>query len=207
MKSLKKLMVVLLTVIMIMPLTAYAAPTSPSKTSLKKATATAQSVVYNGKKQTAQITVTLNGKTLEYGKDFVVDGSRKRKNAGTYSLKIKGIGKYTGTKTVKFTVKKADRNVQLTYSGKPFRNGAKNYRVSTLETKTRSFTINVIKKGTVGVTFTSSSDALKVTKNGKVTVKIGTKAGLYNVYVNIKETKNYNAFKQVVKVRVYEDRK
>lgn len=200
MKILKKLMVVLLTVIMIMPLTASAATVSPSKKDLKDATATAQSVTYNGKKQEAKITVKMGDDTLVEGTDFVISGSNKRKNAGTYTLKIQGIGKYTGEQTVTFKVKKATRKDKVTVTGKALKNNAKVYKTSTLQKTTRSFRAKYATNAKV--TYKSTSKSLIVTKNGKVTVKKGTKAGTYKVYVKVAATKNYKAFTKVIKIKV-----
>lgn len=200
MKILKKLMVVLLTVIMIMPLTASAATVSPSKKDLKDATATAQSVTYNGKKQEAKLTVKMGEDTLVEGEDFVISGSNKRKNVGTYTLTIYGIGKYSGTQTVTFSVKKATRKDKVTVTGKALKNNAKVYKTSTLEKKTRSFRVNF--KTKAKVTYTSPSKSITVSKNGKVTVKKGTAAGTYKVYVKVAATKNYKAFTKVIKIKV-----
>lgn len=200
MKMLKKLMVVLLTVIMIMPLTASAATNSPSKKSIKSAKATAQSVTYNGKKQEAKLTVTVGDKVLVEGEDFIVDGSKLRKNAGTYKLTILGIGNYDGSKTVTFKVKKATRKNKVTVTGKALVDGAKEFKASTLSKKTRSFRATMNTKAKVA--YAASSKSIKVSKNGKITVKKGTKAGTYQVYMKVAATANYKAYTKVITIKV-----
>ena len=59
--------------------------------------------VYNGKAQTPQVTVTLNGAQLTEGTDFTVaDGTYI--NVGTYEVTVTGTGKYEGTATGTFTI-------------------------------------------------------------------------------------------------------
>ena len=61
------------------------------------------SKVYNGKAQTPQVTVTLNGAQLTEGTDFTVaDGTFT--NVGTYEVTVTGTGKYEGTATGTFTI-------------------------------------------------------------------------------------------------------
>ncbi|MBD5444005.1 MAG: hypothetical protein HDR29_00455 [Lachnospiraceae bacterium] len=64
---------------------------------------------YDGKEQTlnaADLTVTIKGqeKALVMGEDFVIAGYSNNINKGTATAIIKGIDKYSGTKTVKFKI-------------------------------------------------------------------------------------------------------
>lgn len=59
----------------------------------------------NGKEQFADVTVIHNGKTLEAGKDYEIEGSFSATEVGTYSVTITGIGAYTGEKTVDWEIK------------------------------------------------------------------------------------------------------
>ncbi len=58
-------------------------------------------IIYKGKNLST-------GKQLVYGKDFVIDETSYKKNIkkGTASVKIIGVGNYSGTKTVKFKIVK-----------------------------------------------------------------------------------------------------
>lgn len=201
MKFLKKLMVVLLTVIMILPLTAHAAGTdSPAKRDLANATITTKTLTYNGKTQKATLTVKIGDQTLTEGTHFTVVGDRTKKNAGTYTLKIKGIGKYTGTQTVTFTVKKAAQKVKVT--GTSIKSGVKTYKASSLKKSSKTFRLKVTRKANAKVTYSAPSRKITVSKTGKVTVKKGTKKGTYKVYVKTKATKNYKASTKIIKIRV-----
>ena len=107
MKNLKKLLAIVVCIAMMVPTVAFAATSSPTKVNVKSATA--KSLTYNAKSQTT--TIVVNGKTLTLNKDFkVVSGSLKATKAGTYTVKIKGIGNYSGDTTVKYTV-----NAQQSY--------------------------------------------------------------------------------------------
>ena len=106
-KNLKKLLAIVVCIAMMVPTVAFAATSSPAKVDVKSATA--KSLTYNAKSQTT--TIVVNGKTLTLNKDFkVVSGSLKATKAGTYTVKIKGIGNYSGDTTVKYTV-----NAQQSY--------------------------------------------------------------------------------------------
>ena len=106
-KNLKKLLAIVVCIAMMVPTVAFAATSSPAKVDVK--TATAKSLTYNAMSQTT--TIVVNGKTLTLNKDFtVVSGNLKATKAGTYTVKIKGIGNYSGETTVKYTV-----NAQQSY--------------------------------------------------------------------------------------------
>ena len=64
------------------------------------------SFTYNGQPQIPTVIVTLNGKTLTEGTDYTVTNNTG-KNAGTYTLTVRGIGNYTGTTSKTYTIAKA----------------------------------------------------------------------------------------------------
>ena len=45
-----------------------------------------------------------NKTTLQSGKDFVIEGYSKNTKIGRATMTIRGVGKYGGTKTVKYTI-------------------------------------------------------------------------------------------------------
>ena len=102
MKTVKRIVAVLLAVMLMAPAAVNAAAPSVTKTSIKNEKTNA-TVTYNKKKQTPT-TVTINGKKLVVGKDCVIVG-KKKKNAGKYILTVKGIGNYSGETKVVFTIK------------------------------------------------------------------------------------------------------
>ena len=85
--------------------------------------ATISDRTYSGSAITVSPTVTLNGSSLTEGNDFSTSFTNNT-NAGTASLTITGIGSYSGTKTVSFTIAAADISnayissiVDQTYTG------------------------------------------------------------------------------------------
>lgn len=106
MKTVKRIVAVLLAVMLMAPAAVNAAAPSVTKTSIKNEKANA-TVTYNKKNQTPT-TVTINGKKLVVGKDCVIVG-KKKKNAGKYILTVKGkkAKKYISVnKKGKVTIKK-----------------------------------------------------------------------------------------------------
>jgi hypothetical protein len=80
---------------------------------------------YNGGVKTPSVTVKDSaGKTLKKNTDYTVTYASGRKNAGTYKVTVKMIGKYSGTKTLTFKINPAKlSSYQLsttayTYDGK-----------------------------------------------------------------------------------------
>ncbi|TNU90287.1 hypothetical protein FIC87_09310 [Eggerthella lenta] len=83
------------------------------------------SASYTGKPITPEVTVTLNGKRLQSGKDYSVDYARNV-DAGTASVTLTGIGAYSGKKKLSFEILpidrykvKMDRDLYFPYTGKP----------------------------------------------------------------------------------------
>ena len=103
MKNLKKLIAIIMVIALMIPCTAMAATESVTSQELtkKNTTITCSTLTYTGKKQTPKtIKVqykTKSGKkvTLKAGTDYTVKVT-SGKNAGTYSVKITGKGKYAG---------------------------------------------------------------------------------------------------------------
>ena len=83
---------------------------SAKQTDLSNATVNVSNLTYNGQEQFVKATVTLNGKTLIEGRDFDLEGEYFAKNVGKYSVSIKGIGMYCGTKKVTYSVLQKESN-------------------------------------------------------------------------------------------------
>ena len=80
------------------------------------------SYVYNGKARRPSVKVRYNGKKLKKNKHYHVSYS-KNINAGTGVVTVRGTGGYTGSKRIKFKIKKAPmkvwvKNIALTWSKK-----------------------------------------------------------------------------------------
>ena len=156
---------------------------------------------YTGKKQTPKtIKVqykTKSGKkvTLKAGTDYTVKVT-SGKNAGTYSVKITGKGKYAGKVSSSYTIKKATQK-KLTV-----KNGYKTKKASTFKKKAKSYTFKVSGvKDKAKVTYQRSSKKI-VVKKGKITLAKGIKKGTYRVTVKVAATKNYKATTKTIKIKV-----
>jgi len=193
MKTLKRMLVAFMVVLMLVPMTAFAA-SSPKKVSIKNAVAVAAETTYNGKKQTADVTVTYDGEELEEGVDYVLKRTTA-KSAGTYYVTVKGIGKFKGTTTAKYVVRRATQKV--TVSGK------KVVKASALKNKKAVLKLTASKEAkNAKVTFTSLSKKVKVNNNGKVVLKKGLKAGTYKIKVTVGGGANYKAVTKTIKIKV-----
>ena len=191
MKTVKRIVAVLLAVMLMAPAAVNAAAPSVTKTSIKNEKANA-TVTYNKKNQTPT-TVTINGKKLVVGKDCVIVG-KKKKNAGKYSLK--GIGNYSGETKVVFTIKKAKQVIKTSVDQKA-------YKASALKKSKKKFALKpkaVSKKFTYTVKGKKAKKYISVNKKGKVTIKKGIKKGIYKVVIKTKATKNHKAGKKTVRI-------
>ena len=192
MKTMKKVAAVLLAVMLMAPAAVNAAAPSATKATIAGQKA-AVSTVYTGKAQ-LPATVTINGKTLIAGQDFVYVNAAAKTDAGTYTVSIKGIGAFEGTATVTYAVNKAAAATKTTKVA-----AKKAYKASSLKKKAKKFSVKV-----AGATYTvkgkKAKKYIKVSKKGKVTVKKGIKKGTYKIVIKVKATKNTKAGKKVVKI-------
>ncbi|MBR1739238.1 MAG: Ig-like domain-containing protein [Ruminococcus sp.] len=141
-----------------------------SKTDISKATATlgATSFVYTGTAKNPSVKLAYSGTTLKKGTDYTVE-YKNNINAGTASVVITGIGKYTGTKTVNYTIKRrnvANFTITLSKTSFAYTGTAKNPSVTV---KYGSYTLkkgtdykvaytNNVEKGTATVTITGKGN-------------------------------------------------
>lgn len=63
-----------------------------------------EDLTYNGKEQHPSPVVTLNSNALEAGSNYQVTYSEGCTNVGTYTIKVEGIGRYSGTLTKTFNI-------------------------------------------------------------------------------------------------------
>ncbi len=219
MKSLKKLVLLVASLVMafsMMAISASATDTGSSNTAgaglnAPKKFADADVTVsgnftYNGKEQTANVTV----KGLKEGTDYTVSG-HKQTNSGTYEVTVTGIGDYKGTVVKKsFTIKPLAKTkatvktgaTQKTVKATSFKKKAKS-ATFTLKSKNKGKALSV--KVTGGNKKTRKK--IKVVRKGnkiKVTMPKGTKKGTYKIKVRVKAYNQYKKtawkiFKVVVK--------
>jgi len=77
------------------------------------------SYTYNGKVQTPSVTVKdSKGKTLKKNTDYTVTYAKGRKNVGKYAVKITFKGKYSGSKTLYYTIKPKSTSISKLTAGK-----------------------------------------------------------------------------------------
>ena len=154
---------------------------------------------YNGKVQKPSVK-TIKGLNLKAGTDYTATWAKGSKNAGTYTVTIKGIGKYTGTTDATYTINKANnpitvkaktKKVKIKY--KKLKKKAKSikranaFAVSKAQGKL-SYKLVSAKKGKKSFRKKFSVNA----KTGKVTVKKRLKKGTYKVKVKVKAAGNAN---------------
>ena len=177
-----------------------------SKTVIAKASSvklSKTSFTYNGKTQKPTVTVKdSKGKTLRNGTDYTVKYSKGCKDVGQYTVTITFKGKYSGTKTLTFTIVPKGTSIskltagkkqftakwskqttqttgyELQYSTKSSMSGAKTVTVS--KNKTTSSTVKKLKSGTKYYVRVRTYKTVKV--NGK-SVK------LYSSWSKIKNVK------------------
>ena len=150
----------------------------PNASSIKlKAT----SLTYNGKVRTPKVIVKdRTGKTLVKNTDYTVSYAKGRKYVGKYAVKITFKGKYSGTKTLYFTIK------------------PKATRISSLKAGSKKFTVKWKKQATqttgYQVQYSASSKFSKaktvtVGKNTTVSKKISKLSGKKKYYVRVRTYK------------------
>ena len=150
----------------------------PNASSIKlKAT----SLTYNGKARTPKVIVKdRTGKTLVKNTDYTVSYAKGRKYVGKYAVKITFKGKYSGTKTLYFTIK------------------PKATSISSLKAGSKKFTVKWKKQATqttgYQVQYSASSKFSKaktvtVGKNTTVSKKISKLSGKKKYYVRVRTYK------------------
>mgnify|MGYP000842295755 FL=1 len=141
----------------------------------------ATSLTYNGKVRTPKVIVKDRaGKTLVKNTDYTVSYAKGRKYVGKYAVKITFKGKYSGTKTLYFTIK------------------PKATSISSLKAGSKKFTVKWKKQATqttgYQVQYSASSKFSKaktvtVGKNTTVSKKISKLSGKKKYYVRVRTYK------------------
>ena len=150
----------------------------PNASSIKlKAT----SLTYNGKVRTPKVIVKdETGKTLVKNTDYTVSYAKGRKYVGKYAVKITFKGKYSGTKTLYFTIK------------------PKATRISSLKAGSKKFTVKWKKQATQTTGYQVQVATNKKFKKNKKTVTIKKQKTTKTTVKKLKAKKKY-----YVRVRAY----
>lgn len=173
-----------------------AASESVTKKAIAKDSVKVSGWTYNGKSKAPSIKVTVDGKTLKAGTDYKITGTKKAKNAGTYKVTIKGIGKFSGTQTLTYKVKKAKvvikANKKSSVSIKT-RNKQNNLTLSTNKKFAKASKIKIVarKKLKNGKWSKVKQTNIFKVKNGKLICRKNIYGYKYKVTLKI-STKNYS---------------
>ena len=196
--NLKKAMAVAMTVALMVPSTAFAA-TSPVKTALSgNYTISSQ---YTGQDEVLKITV--NGKELVEGTDFVIVGEQPTA-LGSHTLQIKGTGLYEGDATIAYTITKANKPV-FKLNRKVEKKLAKGFKAKSLKKKSKKVKLKLKSDGKIVAYTVKGKKAqkwVKVSKKGVVTLMKGIKKGTYKIRVQIKGTDNFKKGFRTIKIVV-----
>ena len=141
----------------------------------------ATSLTYNGKVRTPKVIVKdRTGKTLVKNTDYTVSYAKGRKYVGKYAVKITFKGKYSGTKTLYFTIK------------------PKATSISSLKAGSKKFTVKWKKQATQTTGYQaqysasskfSKAKTVTVGKNTTVSKKISKLSGKKKYYVRVRTYK------------------
>lgn len=192
-------MAVAMTVALMVPSTAFAATTSPAKTALSgNYTISSQ---YTGQDEVLKITV--NGKELVEGTDFVIVGEQPTA-LGSHTLQIKGTGLYEGDATIAYTITKANKPV-FKLNRKVEKKLAKGFKAKSLKKKSKKVKLKLKSDGKIVAYTVKGKKAqkwVKVSKKGVVTLMKGIKKGTYKIRVKIKGTDNFKKGFRTIKIVV-----
>ena len=141
----------------------------------------ATSLTYNGKVRTPKVIVKdRTGKTLVKNTDYTVSYAKGRKYVGKYAVKITFKGKYSGTKTLYFTIK------------------PKATSISSLKAGSKKFTVKWKKQATQTTGYQVQVATNKKFKKNKKTVTIKKQKTTKTTVKKLKAKKKY-----YVRVRTY----
>ena len=160
---------------------------SAKQTDLSNATVNVSNLTYNGQEQFVKATVTLNGKTLIEGRDFDLEGEYFARNVGNYTVSIKGIGMYCGTKKVTYSVLQKESNKDDNNNNNSNSNNA-NTSTDNAKTQIESF---VKRMYTVALSREAENAGLN-DWSSKLSNQEIDGAGIANGFVNSAEFKNRN---------------
>ena len=155
---------------------------------------------YNGKAQTQNPIVKMNGATLVSGKDYTLTYSNNINAGKTAKMTVNGKGNYTGKKTVNFTINKASQSMTAVGSSKTcsYKNVSKENRII------RNCVTVKNAKGTVSYLKTAGNGNFTVDKSGVVHIKKGTPKGIYNIKIKVTAAgdNNYKGMSKTVNVKI-----
>ena len=160
----------------------------------------ATSLTYNGKVRTPKVIVKdRTGKTLVKNTDYTVSYAKGRKYVGKYAVKITFKGKYSGTKTLYFTIKpKATSISSLTAGSKKFTVKWKKQATQTTGYQVQVATNKKFKKNKKTVTIKKQKTTKTTVKKLKAKKKYYVRVCTYKtVKINGKSIRIYSGWSKV----------
>ena len=143
-----------------------------------------ESYIYDKNEKKPYVTVKDGNDVLTENVDYNVTYSNNT-NAGTATVAVKGIGKYTGTLTKHFTINKASQKLVLSIENTTLSIG-------------ESIQINVSGQGNIGYK-SDAEDIVSISGTGLLTAK---QSGTVVITVTAEGTENYNAAEEKIFINV-----
>ncbi len=147
-----------------------------------------ETIVYDGKEKKPVVSVYYGTRKLKENADYKVTYSNNV-NPGTATIKVTGMGGFTGTVTGTFTIEKQDNVISAS-------NITKDY-----STKDQTLYISATKKENAKLTYNSNNSNVLVDSNGKVTIKGGNTSSA-TITITASETAHYKKTTKNVVVTV-----
>lgn len=182
--------------------------TPEKKTDIGRATVALNkyTFTYNKKDQLPKVlSVRINKTNLTLNKDYSVSMPKSSKKVGTYTVTVKGMGKYTGSKSVTYKIEKAKNPVKISRKKDTL-------KVSSSDLKKKDQTISrkkyaMVKNDQGKVTYKLTKDHSKISidkKTGQLRIEKGLKKGEYKIWVKVMDAgnDNYKPASETVKLTV-----
>ena len=182
----------LLLLLQLFSVSAFAAGKKSAAPTLKNAKIrfTEEEIVYTGEQIEPEFTVTLSGETLTEGVDYTAEFS-KNTDAGQASVRIQGIGAYSGSARRSFTIAKAENECEISDIILPSSPEAQEAELDvSLEVEAK-------------LSYSSNRDSVKVNRQGIVKIAKGF-AGIAEITVTAPGSKNYKRVNRKAYVFCYD---
>ena len=163
-------------------------------------TANITNKIYTGKEQKPSFVLKDGSTVLKSNIEYQILEYINNINVGTATIKIKGIGNYTGEKNITFKINKAKNPMTV----KAFNKKVKAKKVKKKKQVIIPITVSKA-QGTITYTKVSGNKKIKINKTtGKITIKKKTKKGTYYVKVKVSAAgnKNYNSVSKIIKIKI-----
>ena len=138
-------------------------------------TLSAEIYIYDGKVKEPSVTVKKGDNNLTYGTDYIVN-YENNKNAGTASVKVEGIGNYSGEQSITFTIEKAAP--KLIFASSSVEKTTLDAVFTNALTKTTDGTVSFKSSDTKVATVDSTSGEVTITGEGSAILTATASEGM-----------------------------